>query len=70
VLIARGTRNQVGGVAELFDPGSNSLDASGSDSPTTGHTATLLPSGKVLVVGGTSQEEPEYSSSAELFTEP
>lgn len=70
VLVARGTRNQIGGSAELFDPDYNSMDVIGWDSPTTGHTATLLPSGQVLVVGGTSQEEPELYSSAELFTEP
>ncbi|MCY1018681.1 Kelch repeat-containing protein [Pyxidicoccus sp. MSG2] len=70
VLVARGTRNQIGGSAELFDPDSWSLYVVGSDAATTGHTATLLPSGGVLVVGGTSQEEPEWYSSAEIFTEP
>ncbi|NMO18087.1 hypothetical protein HPC49_10100 [Pyxidicoccus fallax] len=69
VLVARGTRNQVGGYVELFDPASWSMYSVGYDQPTTGHTATLLPSGQVLVVGGTSQEEPEWYSSAELFTE-
>ncbi|WP_164012292.1 Kelch repeat-containing protein [Pyxidicoccus trucidator] len=70
VLVARGTRNQVGGSTELFDPNDNGMYVVGQDQPTTGHTATLLPSGQVLVVGGTSQEEPEWYSSAELFTEP
>ncbi|QSQ21888.1 hypothetical protein JY651_43200 [Pyxidicoccus parkwayensis] len=70
VLVARGTRNQIGGSAELFDPDSWSLYVVGSDAATTGHTATLLPSGGVLVVGGTSQEEPEWYSSAEIFAEP
>ena len=69
VLVARGTRNQVGGSAELFDPDSWSMYVVGYDEPTTGHTATRLLSGQVLVVGGTSQEEPEWFSHAEIFTE-
>lgn len=43
-------------VAELFDPGtgaSGGWSAAGSiASPRKGHTATLLPNGKVLIVGG------------------
>ncbi|MFP2905930.1 Kelch repeat-containing protein [Pyxidicoccus sp. 3LFB2] len=69
VLVARGTRNQIGGSTELWDPQSWGLYTVAYDSPTTGHTATLLSSGQVLVVGGTSQEEPEWYSSAELFTD-
>ncbi len=69
VLVARGTRNQIGGASELWDPQSWGLYSVPGDQPTTGHTATLLPSGQVLVTGGTSQEEPEWYSSAEIFTD-
>lgn len=69
VLVARGTRNQIGGTTELFNPATWQLSVVGNDTPTYGHTATLLTTGKVLVVGGTSQEEPEMYSSGELFTE-
>ncbi|WP_342377266.1 hypothetical protein NVS55_38290 [Myxococcus stipitatus] len=69
VLVARGTRNQMGGSAEVFDPANWTLHLGGYDSPTQGHTATLLTNGKVLIVGGTSQEEPELYSSAELYSE-
>ncbi|MCK8502110.1 Kelch repeat-containing protein [Myxococcus fulvus] len=70
VLVARGTRNQIGGVTEVYDPQAFwQLSVVGNDQPTQGHTATRLINGKVLVAGGTSQEEPELYSSAELFTE-
>jgi hypothetical protein len=41
--------------AELFDPLASSFVAAGElTRPRTGHTATLLPDGRVLVLGGTS----------------
>lgn len=52
--------------AELYDPDTESWSATGSLlSARTQHTATLLPSGKVLVTGGTN--EGDILSSAELY---
>ena len=52
--------------AELYDPTSGTWRATGSMStPRSGHTATLLPNGKVLVVGGS--DFTTVLSSAELY---
>ncbi len=56
VLVAGGTSNgtAVLATANLYDPGSNTWRTTGAMTiPRRGHTATLLPNGKVLVIGGT-----------------
>ncbi|MDE2256544.1 MAG: hypothetical protein KGK05_02140 [Xanthomonadaceae bacterium] len=56
--------------AELYDPVANSWSAAGSlAQPRHDHTATLLPSGKVLVTGGeyTDNVSPTILNSAELY---
>jgi hypothetical protein len=59
VLVAGGLHSGVQAAAaelaaaELYDPGSGSWTATASlVTPRTGHAATLLPDGKVLVAGG------------------
>lgn len=58
--------------AELYDPTSGAWHATGSmRTPRSGHSATLLPNGKVLVVGGrdfaSGADRATVLSSAELF---
>jgi hypothetical protein len=54
--------------AELYDPVNKSFSLTDHlDSARLGHTATLLPSGKVLVAGGTSDGNNELNS-AEVYT--
>ncbi len=70
VLVAGGSSSGTGGVAlasaELFDPVSASWTATESmPAVRIGHTATLLASGKVLVVGGSAGHD--ALTSAELY---
>jgi N-acetylneuraminic acid mutarotase len=66
VLIAGGA-STVTGSAELYDPVANTWSAAGDlVTPRAGHTATLLPNGKVLVAGGF-QNYPTSLVSAELY---
>src|SRR5207244_841009 len=66
VLVAGGW-NTISGYltsAELYDPASGTWTVTGSlNTARDGHTATLLPNGKVLVAGGVIP----YLSSAELY---
>ena len=79
-LLPNGKVLVVGGVigssvlasAELYDPAANggagAWTATGSlATARTGHTATLLPNGKVLVVGGVSAALSDSLASAELY---
>jgi hypothetical protein len=56
--------------AELCDPSTRTFTATGSmTTPRWGHTATLLPNGKVLIVGGTDSRDAElYDPSTGIFT--
>jgi N-acetylneuraminic acid mutarotase len=77
VLVAGGEtgplRFPVNGLAtaELYDPATGEWTPTGSmNTPRSGHSATLLPTGKVLVAGGTTGRSPQTSrsvSSAELY---
>jgi WD40 repeat protein len=71
VLIAGGFREEGASEiaiasAEIFDPVNHSFTPTDSmNEPRDGHTATLLPNGKVLIVGGWNQSG--RSSTAELY---
>jgi N-acetylneuraminic acid mutarotase len=72
VLVVGGTSNGENGAsvstAELYDPDTNTWSSTASlTTARKKHTATLLPSGKVLVVGGTSLSWGQSLSSAELY---
>ncbi len=72
VLIAGGRGAQAGeermASAELYDPATGSFSLTGSMlHPRSGHTATLLADGEVLIVGGASAYAPADLSSAELY---
>jgi hypothetical protein len=67
VLVAGGSSSFLGAdsTAELFDPATGTWTATGSlNAARSGHTATLLPNGKVLVARGF---DFVYLSSAELY---
>jgi large repetitive protein len=60
--------------ALLYDPTTNTADSLGTLArplPVEGHTATLLPTGKVLIAGGDAMDKPNYDESpmahAELY---
>jgi len=60
--------SQVVESAELYDPGTGTFRITGSmRTPRMSHTATLLPNGKVLIVGGYGPNTPEVLRSAELY---
>ncbi len=73
VLIAGGQGARQGTVtfsAELFDPVSGKFESLGAQrlvAPRTYHTATLLDSGQVLIVGGTDWQTARAPSSAEVY---
>lgn len=61
-----GTREIAIADAELFDPATNRfIPTSSMNEPRDGHTATLLPTGQVLIVGGWNRSG--RSSTAELY---
>jgi hypothetical protein len=72
VLVAGGyscclTPSSTQGSAEVYDPAMGSWHSTGSLNQTRyGHTATLLPTGTVLVAGG--QNDTSYLASAELYS--
>lgn len=76
VLIAAGQYDLTGGpqthdLAELYDPATDAFVATGNlNTDRSGHGATLLPDGRVLVIGGTQTTTPGYGiclTSAEVY---
>ena len=70
VLFAGGSNFSAGslGSAEIYDPSAGTFSFTGSLSTArSGHSATLLQNGKVLIAGGDSGGNPNYLSSAELY---
>jgi len=54
--------------AELYDPGGDTFSSTGNMAKALlGHTATLLPNGKVLIAGGVSASLSQPTISAELY---
>ena len=75
VLMVGGVRSQDGGFnwvslsdAEIYDPVTGTFSLTGSlNDARYDHTATLLPSGKVLITGGFSTQRLDTLASAELY---
>ncbi len=76
VLIVGGGENTSTGVistatAEIYDPTTNGFNFTGSlNTGRSGHVATLLPNGRVLIAGGTDNTSPSFgicTDSAELY---
>ncbi|MCX7635697.1 MAG: hypothetical protein N2Z74_08140, partial [Syntrophales bacterium] len=74
VLIAGGHTNvnttDALATAELYDPATRTFTATGSmNAPRWGHTATLLPDGKVIIIGGYNYEGNKHThlDTAELY---
>jgi len=75
VLVVGGSTNVGSGTAtttvtlasaEIYDPGTGTFATAGNmASPRTGHTATVLPSGKVLITGG--QNDQTAQATTELY---
>jgi hypothetical protein len=56
-------------LAEVYDPGTNSWSTTGSttNGRSAGHTATLLPDGRVLVTGGVNANVCTFDTTAEVY---
>lgn len=73
VLIVGGTQRPEAGLtavasAEIYDPANGTSTPTGDLTvPRLGHTATLLPDGRVLVAGGIETRDASVLASAELF---